>query len=475
MAKPKQKQKQSQRQTVNISLGATRPKRKYVRKAKRQALPSIPAYNPRPIINFPPSVIYQNAPVASSIIPSRAQQIGQNIGVATGSALANVPASALLAGFQVLPALAGASVATAGSLLTSGIGAIPSALPYARAIGDAVRSIVPERPRAPDIPYRFREPPPEFVDRARELRQGLIIPPPAPPLPQVAGFPERPVAELLGIDPLVPLPVEDDFADAEGEFLPQQFPAVARQAGASVLLQEEQPPPPIFDQPRPPATLSESSSYLKALQSLGNVVEAETSVLGRGLKVSDIDALYSRFTQGGASSLIEPQTEPVATPEKPVPSTREIINEGGKGRGRLVYADDGTPISEADRKLRQSQLSREKRLQRPAVEPAGTATGIGAWAGGEPDQSYIDELVAEAEEVTLRNDARRAKPVKSPANIFSQRTEGGTINLADLLSLQQQRQERVAGGTPNVPLPAGFSGIQGEPEAPPPSGLERER
>ena len=225
--KQKQKQKQSQRQTVNINLGTTRPRRKYVRKAKGKPpprVPPIPAYNPTPIINYPPSVIYQNAPASSSIIP-------RPLTSAT-------PAPAL----EPTPAPA-----------------------------------VDIRLPAPvvDIPLRFAEPPAEFVDRTREIR-GLVIPPPAPALPLVVGYPERPVAELLGIDPLVPLPVDDEFVDAEGELVPQQFPAVkpARQGGeqelvnppapvgARQLLEEEPPPPEVFDQPRPPATLAEQEEIL---------------------------------------------------------------------------------------------------------------------------------------------------------------------------------------------------------------------
>jgi len=211
--RPVKTQTQTQTQIVNVYGIKAKTKGKVKGKGKKKEIIKQPSQLlPPPIINFPPSFNYQQQPPLIPPSPpfqSTARQIGSSI----GTALANVPASALLAGLNATPALASASATTATSLLTSAVGSLPSLVSPASNIIGAIPSIL--QPIGSAIRSSFIMP----------ERQPNIFVPPAniePPPNRYAAYPEGEIARLLNREQYLPAPI---IIEGIGEIRPNIPPA----------------------------------------------------------------------------------------------------------------------------------------------------------------------------------------------------------------------------------------------------------
>lgn len=368
----RQKQKQKQSQTVNIILGSKAKRKKRqpttaprppVSRGFPPSFGGFPQPPPPPTLQPPPQAPQAVRATASVLVPqsTRVREVASEL----GTAVVTAPTSALLAGLRQAPALASAVTTAGASILTAGIRAIPSLFG------------MPARPFGPNdglVP----------VPLPGEPERYLVPIPARQPAPRLA-YPERSVAELQGLDPLVPLPVvigerrgqpqpppapprlvpsaaaapsapEDVFADAEGEQVPQLFPAVepvvipselvvgTTTAGSGlerlpVEIREE----PIFSSTRPPSERVESG-----LRPDGRP-DARTK-MGRTLAASGLAS--------------PPETLFPAVPFT-LASLRETVEPSARGGGKSTTAVSGTELaaevarSQARRKAKQEKEARD--------------------------------------------------------------------------------------------------------------------
>jgi len=387
------------------------------------------------------------------------------------------------------------------------------------------------------------------------------------------AYPERPIAELQGQDPLVPLPLvvgerrgqpepppapprivpapapepEDVFADAQGpeeediiasitEFGKEALqpvpvkasPAEIEQATARIIapVPEEQsryPPVKSITSPEPeelprrplvptisaesynpfgifgrvPSTFAESKeperiklqetkeeAPLTIQSDLGTVIIRQSPnykreqrelkiiqsafasnplaterMIKSAFPLTSTLATQTDLDRAGTASELVPPVEPPATPIKGGGTLRAIVNQGGSAKGKLVYADDGTPISDEDRKVRTAQLAKLRRLAKAQERPPGTAPlDLGAFAQTRGLSAPTDEeLLAEAYRVDVLNDERaRAFKKLTPSEL--------SFRVAPVGARIDPRELRGA-------LPPEFTGgIQGEPPPKPRGG-----
>jgi len=215
----KQKQKQKQSQIVNITLGDIKPKRKYNRRPTGPRLPPVsrgfppfpqlfPAGFPQP--PPPPTLQPPPAPVVRATASVLVPEITRVRERATPSLVQSAGASLLSAGRS-----AGASLLSTGaSILSSGLSSGLSSTFFDRAfpglVGEnvfdyATPEEVFEDAQGPDI-FGLLPIADEDETPLNEPDRLVVPPPPRPPRRQLA-YPDGDTAPVIGIDPLVPVPL----------------------------------------------------------------------------------------------------------------------------------------------------------------------------------------------------------------------------------------------------------------------------